>query len=43
MCGKAWRISRKHKVLGYEPVVGLEEGVRRTIDYYRQLVTQPKR
>jgi nucleoside-diphosphate-sugar epimerase len=25
--------------LGYEPAVGLEEGIRRTIDYYRQIVS----
>jgi UDP-glucose 4-epimerase len=33
-------ITLARKVLGYEPEVGLEEGVRRTIDYYRQIVTQ---
>jgi UDP-glucose 4-epimerase len=33
-------ITLARKVLGYEPVIGLEEGVLRTIDYYRQIVTQ---
>ncbi|MFZ4082864.1 MAG: SDR family oxidoreductase [Pirellula sp.] len=36
-------ISQARKVLGYEPVVGLEEGIRQTIDYYRQIVSNPKR
>ena len=35
-------ITQARKVLGYEPAVGLEEGISRTIDYYRQIVTQPK-
>jgi nucleoside-diphosphate-sugar epimerase len=26
------------KVLGYEPTVGFDEGLRRAIDYYRRLV-----
>jgi UDP-glucose 4-epimerase len=36
-------ISLARKVLGYEPIVGLEEGIRQTIDYYRQIVSNPKR
>jgi UDP-glucose 4-epimerase len=36
-------ISQARKVLGYEPIVGLEEGIRQTIDYYRQIVSNPKR
>jgi UDP-glucose 4-epimerase len=36
-------ITQARKMLGYEPVVGLEEGIKRTIDYYRQIVTQRKR
>jgi UDP-glucose 4-epimerase len=35
-------ITLARKVLGYEPEVGLDEGIRRTIDYYRQIVTQHK-
>ncbi len=30
-------ISLARKLLGYEPVVDFEEGVRRSIDYYRSL------
>jgi UDP-glucose 4-epimerase len=32
-------VTQARKCLGYEPVVGLEEGIRRTIDYYRQIVS----
>jgi UDP-glucose 4-epimerase len=32
-------VTQARKCLGYEPAVGLEEGIRRTIDYYRQIVT----
>lgn len=31
-------IALARKILGYEPKVGFEEGLRRSIDYYRQLV-----
>ena len=33
-------ITLARKLLGYEPQVGLEEGLKRTIEYYRQLVTK---
>ena len=32
-------VTQARKCLGYEPVVGLEEGIRRTIDYSRQIVS----
>jgi nucleoside-diphosphate-sugar epimerase len=32
-------VTQARKYLGYEPAVGLEEGIRRTIDYYRQIVS----
>ena len=32
-------VTQARKFLGYEPAVGLEEGIRRTIDYYRQIVS----
>jgi UDP-glucose 4-epimerase len=31
-------ISAARRLLGYEPVVGLEEGLRRSIDYYRSVL-----
>lgn len=31
-------ITQARRLLGYEPQVGLEEGLKRTIDYYRKLV-----
>ena len=31
-------ISRARKVLGYEPKVGFEEGLRQSIDYYREMI-----
>jgi UDP-glucose 4-epimerase len=31
-------ITRARKLLGYEPQIGFEEGLRRSIDYYRSLV-----
>jgi nucleoside-diphosphate-sugar epimerase len=30
-------ITRARSMLGWEPVVALEEGLRRTIDYFRSL------
>lgn len=33
-------ISQARSLLGYEPQVGLEEGLRRSIDYYRSLVAK---
>jgi len=33
-------ISLARKLLGFEPKIGFEEGLRRAIDYYRQLATQ---
>lgn len=33
---RAFTIARAEKVLGYEPAVGLEEGFRRTVAWYRQ-------
>jgi UDP-glucose 4-epimerase len=33
-------ISLARKLLKYEPAVALEEGLRRTIDYYRDQATQ---
>jgi UDP-glucose 4-epimerase len=33
-------ISQARRLLGYEPQVGLEEGLRRSIDYYRSLVAK---
>ena len=35
-------VTQARKCLGYEPAVGLEEGIRRTIDYYRQIVSKPQ-
>ncbi|MFM2219761.1 MAG: hypothetical protein RL240_4079 [Planctomycetota bacterium] len=35
-------ITQARKVLGYEPVVGLEDGIGRTIEYYREMVTKRK-
>ncbi|XZE34459.1 SDR family oxidoreductase [Pirellulaceae bacterium SH501] len=31
-------ITQARRLLGYEPQIGLEEGLKRTIDYYRKLV-----
>jgi UDP-glucose 4-epimerase len=31
-------VTRAHELLGYEPTVSFAEGLRRSIDYYRQLV-----
>lgn len=33
-------ISAARQVLGYEPVIDFDEGLRRSIDYYRQLATK---
>lgn len=33
---RAYDITRAKKVLGYKPEVGIEEGIRRTVDWYRQ-------
>jgi UDP-glucose 4-epimerase len=32
-------ITLARKLLKYEPIVGFEEGLRRTVDYYRELTT----
>ena len=38
---RAWPTSRQaRRLLGYEPQVDFEEGLRRSIDYYRQLATK---
>ena len=29
-------ISKAEKLLGYKPVVGLEEGLRKTVEWYKQ-------
>ena len=34
-------ISRAREILGYEPLVSFEEGLRRTVDWYRTLATAP--
>lgn len=34
-------VGKARNVLGYEPTVAFEEGLRRTIDWYRKTVTQP--
>ena len=31
-------ISQARKLLNYEPEVGFEEGIRRSLEYYRELV-----
>ena len=33
-------ITQARTLLGYEPKIGFEEGLRRSIDYYRQMVTK---
>ncbi|XXF81108.1 SDR family oxidoreductase [Myxococcaceae bacterium GXIMD 01537] len=35
--------ARARKVLGWEPTVGLSEGLRRTVDYFRQQAGKPER
>jgi len=35
------QVSKAKKLLGFEAQVGLEEGIQRTADYYRSLVTRP--
>jgi nucleoside-diphosphate-sugar epimerase len=32
-------IRKAHEVLGYEPIVPFEEGIRRTVDWYRRVAT----
>jgi nucleoside-diphosphate-sugar epimerase len=34
-------ISRASELFGYEPEVGFEEGLRRTVDYFRQRSEPP--
>ena len=34
-------ISLARNLLGYEPLINFEEGLRRSVDYYRHLVAQP--
>ena len=32
-------ISKAQRLLGYEPIVGLEEGLRQTVDWFRSGIT----
>jgi len=34
-------ISEARRILGYEPLVGFEEGLRRTIEWYRENLADP--
>ena len=35
-------IAKARKILGWEPKVGLEEGLRKTVEYFRQRLSEQK-